>query len=61
MDQGSIDQPAGQQAFQAPPVATVEQQAPGSSAAPSKPDTNQPETDEPKTLGPAPGPVRPID
>jgi hypothetical protein len=61
LDQGAMSPPPQQQSFQTAPVTAAQQNAPGSSGAPVDADTSETETDETKTLGPAPGPVRPID
>jgi len=59
LDQGGIDAPPQPVSFQAPPAA-VPQNTP-SPGAPVEQDAEQTGPDEAKTLGPAPGPVRPID
>ena len=64
LDQGSVDPAPQQRSFLSSPASSVRQDVPGSAVAPGGADRGQDgpaEKDETKTLGPAPGPVRPID
>jgi hypothetical protein len=61
LDQGGIDSPPETRSFLAPPATAAQQNASETSGAPVEQDAPQTETDEAKTLGPASGPVRPID
>ena len=60
IDQSAVDAPPGEQNLQAPPVSVVKQD-PTSSTTPAESSPGPSETEETKTLGPASGPVRPID
>ena len=65
LDQGVTYPPPGQQTVQGPPISAVNQNAredaSKSSGLPVEGTADEPEKDETKTLGPASGPVRPID
>jgi hypothetical protein len=61
LDQGSVDPIPRQASFLAPETAGVSEDPPAAPAAPGASTGLKPETEETKTLGPASGPVRPID
>jgi len=61
LDQSAVEPPQPQQAVQALPGTVVNQDAAASPPQAAEPAAGQGEAEERKTLGPAPGPVRPID
>jgi len=61
LDQGGADPVPRQASFLAPEAAAIKEDRPGASTSPDASTEVKSDTEETKTLGPAPGPVRPID